>query len=361
MKILIVHASAGAGHKSAAEAIGDGIKGHSSHDSLVLDALDKTSPAFKNLYRTTYTTMITHVPWLWGAVFRLLDIKFLQGLVRSFRRLYNAMNMRVLHRFLIDEQFDVIISTHFMPVEVVSALKRSGKVKSKLICVVTDFDVHKIWLGSGVDTYCVASDWTKKRLTNFGVSSAKIVATGIPTHEKFSAQKNIGELKRKIGLAEDKFTVLVATGSFGIGPIEEIVNALIGFQIIVVCGHNKDLYERLKGKDSSLVKIMGLVNNMHELMAVADVMVTKPGGLSINEALVSQLPMVFFNAIPGQETNNIKILKEHDIGINTETVQEIVKALNAYKSSKDLFLTAVRNTKALARPRAVQDIINLIK
>ena len=110
-----------------------------------------------------------------------------------------------------------------------------------------------------------------------------------------------------MGLQPDLFTVLVATGSFGIGPIEGIIDVLKGFQVIVVCGHNRDLFRKLSGKYCALVKVLGLVDNMHELMAVSDAMVTKPGGLSICEALVSQLPLIFFNAIPGQEIGNIKV------------------------------------------------------
>ena len=262
---------------------------------------------------------------------------------------------------MIKGKFDYIVMTHFMPTEIAAALKRAGRISSKLITVITDFDVHKIWIAKGIDVYAVASDWTRGKLVSIGISPERVLASGIPTDEKFLTLVDISVLKRKLGLQEDIFTVLVATGSFGIGPIEDIISTLKGFQVIVVCGHNAGLFQKLSAKGLKHVHVLGLVDNMHELMAVSDVMVTKPGGLSISEALVSQLPLIFFNAIPGQETGNIKVLKTYGIGISGCSVTQIGEELKKLQTSKDLFLTVFKKTKALARPSAVKDIVSLIK
>lgn len=361
MKILVIHASAGAGHLKAAESLHNGIKSTTQHDVVLLDALDHSTPYFKELYKGTYFFLISKIPWLWGFFFWLLDVVWLQPLIRFVRRLYNRANTGKLHRYMKEERFDIIFSTHFMPTEVAASLKRSKQITAKLITIITDFDVHKIWLARGVDHYCVASDWTKDKIIKLGIATESVLASGIPTDEKFSAPVDIGSLKEKLGLRENIFTVLIATGAFGIGPIEEVINVLAGFQVIVVCGHNEDLYKRLGSKKNDLVKVLPLVDNMHELMAVSDAMVTKPGGLSISEALVSQLSLIFFNAIPGQETGNIKVLKKHEIGISGCSVSQIGEELVRLKFSRDIFLTTLKKTKALARPGAVRDIISLIK
>ncbi len=361
MKVLVIHASAGAGHLKAAEAIYEQIQKDTNHQAVLVDALDYTSPFFKKMYRGSYFFMISKCPPLWGFFFALVDLDFLQPLIRAGRRIYNGLNGRKLHRYLCDQQFDYIFSTHFMSTEVSAALKRSGRIRSKIVTVVTDFDVHKIWRAKGVDQYAVASDWTKEKVKTLGVPEKNIVVTGIPTNEKFSGQPDVATLKTKLEIRHDVFTVLLATGSFGIGPIEEIIAKLKGFQVVVICGHNKSLFQRLSREKLDLVKVCGLVDNMHEWMAVSDAMVTKPGGLSISEALVSQLPMIFFNAIPGQETNNIKVLKEHGIGVNSRCIEDIVRAVTTLKSSRDAFMTALKKTKALARPSAVKDIVGLIK
>ncbi|MBZ0166524.1 MAG: hypothetical protein K8I00_06925, partial [Candidatus Omnitrophica bacterium] len=295
----------------AAKAVYDELARESDHQVEFLDALDYANPIFKNSYGGSYTFLITKWPQVWGVFFGLVDIPWLQPLIRVVRRAYNALNTPRLHRHLREGNYDWVVSTHFLPIEVVSALKRAGQSSAKLMACVTDYDVHRIWLGSGVDLYCVASDWTMQKLIRLGVPAEKIKVTGIPCHKKFIRQQDVCQLRERLGLDAGQFTVLIATGSFGIGPIEEIIDTLRSFQIVVVCGHNKSLYERLQKKSPAHVKIMGLVDNMHELMAAADVMVSKPGGLSITEALVSRLPLIFFNAIPGQETQNIMVLKEY--------------------------------------------------
>ncbi len=361
MKILVIHVSAGAGHFKAAESLYNGIKSTTEHDVVLVDALDHSTPYFKELYKGTYFFLISKVPWLWGFFFWLLDVAWLQPFIRFVRRLYNMVNTGKLHQFLQEEQFDAIFMTHFMPTEVAASLKRSRRISSKLITIITDFDVHKIWIANGIDHYCVASDWTKDKIVKLGIAPHSVLASGIPTDEKFSVPVDIGVLKKKLGLHENIFTVLVATGSFGIGPIEEIIDVLVEFQVIVICGHNESLYQKLSTKKYQLVKVLGLVDNMHELMAVSDAMVTKPGGLSISEALVSQLSLIFFNAIPGQETGNIRVLKKYEIGISGCSVSQIGEELVRLKFSRDVFLTTLKKTKALARPRAVRDVISLIK
>ncbi|HPN88512.1 MAG TPA: glycosyltransferase [Candidatus Omnitrophota bacterium] len=362
VRVLIVHATAGAGHQKAAEAILHGLKNHTPYDVSLLDILDYSSPLFKSLYRKTYFLLISKFPQVWAFFFGLLDVPFLQPLVRWARRLYNALNVGKFHKLLIEGQYDCVISTHFMPTEIASALKRKGLIKSKLITVITDYDAHRIWISEGIDAYAVATDWTKNKVMSLGISEEKIHVTGIPTDEKFGKSVDVSDLKRKLGLQENVFTVLAATGSFGIGPIEDIIAGLndAQTQIVVVCGHNEELFKRLEAKKNTLIKPLAYVDNMHELMAVSDVMVTKPGGLSISECLVSQLPMIFFSAIPGQETNNIKVLAEYGIGLKGFTVDEIIKHVQDLKSSRDQFLTTMKRIKDIARPNAVKDIIKLI-
>lgn len=361
MKVLVIYATAGAGHRKAAEALYSGLKSRPDIDAFLVDSLDYTNPFYKQLYSQTYTFLISKTPWLWGFLFGLLDIKWVLPLVRLVRRIQNAVNARRLSQHLIREKFDYIFSTHFFPTEVAAYLRKKGKINTTVVCSVTDFDVHTIWLADGVDYYTVASEWTKDKLQTLGISEGKIIVSGIPTDKKFSDIKDIDALRQKLDLKKDVFTVLVATGSFGIGPIEEIIRQLPDFQVMVVCGHNKALYKRLSRTEKELVKIFGLVDNMYELMAAADIMITKPGGLSISEALVSGLPLVFFNAIPGQESDNIKVLKEYGIGISGCRIEEMAKILDRFKSSSEEFQAAQERTKILAKPEAVNDIVALIK
>lgn len=360
MKILVIHATAGAGHKKAAEAIYNGIKAKMTVQVVLADALDYSNPVFKYSYPNFYSFVVSRMPWLWAFVFGLLDLPVVQPLVRIGRRIYNAVNTQKLHKFLVDEQFDWIICTQFLSAEVSGYLKRKGRIKSKVICVVTDFDVHRIWINQGIDYYTGASEYTQEKLVQLGVDRKRTFVTGIPTDPKFHKVWDQAEIRRTLGLDETKITTLIATGSFGFGPIEELVDILKGHQLIVVCGHNKKLYDRLSNRLLPQVKVCGLVNNMDELMAASDIMVTKPGGLSIAEALVKGLVLVFFSAIPGQEVNNVKVLEKSNVGLGIRDLNEIGKAVERLHSYREELNNQRVRSKQFGRPWAVDDIIRII-
>lgn len=359
-KILVVHASAGAGHKKAAEAVANGLKEIAAFEVVFADILDYTNPFYKSSYQKTYTFLVTKAPFLWALFFTLTDISFLRPIVKLLRRIVNSVNARAFENFLKKEQFDIVISTHFMPNEVASSLKSQGVIFSKIISVVTDFDVHSMWLAQEIDYYAAACGFTKDKLLSLGVTPEKIIVTGIPTDKKFFQPVDREQLRQKLGVKKDIFTVLIATGSFGMGPIEKLVEGLKGYQILVVCGNNKTLFERLKPKETDRVKIFGLVNNMDELMSLGEAMVTKPGGLSIAEALIKELPLIFFSAIPGQEVNNVKVLGQYGIGVLGYTIEGIIEEVKKLSTSGDYLKHTKENIKQLASPAAVSEIIKLI-
>jgi len=234
--------------------------------------------------------MVGKLPKLWAVFFDITDREWAQPLFQGTRRIYNGANTAPLVKFIKENNFDVIMTAHFLSTEVVGYLRRTGQFKGKLVTVVTDYDVHKIWLTKGVDEYCVATDFTKSRLVDMGVDAAKIFVTGIPVDEKFCQQRDKAELRRKLGVDPAAFTVLLSTSSFGFGPIEELAEKLKDVQLFIISGNNKQLKERLAAKNNPKHKILGFVDNMEELMAASDVMLTKPGGLSISEALANGLP-----------------------------------------------------------------------
>jgi len=361
MKILITYATAGAGHKKAAEAIYHQLSRDSRHQVVFQDVLEYTNRFYKSSYSKGYTFLITRLPWLWGIFFGLLDQPWLFPVMTLARRINNTLNAGAFHQYLIEQQFDYIISTHFLPNEVAGYLKRSGKICSKILSVVTDYDVHRIWLSKGIDDYAVASGWTREKMRILGFEEKVVHVTGIPTDEKFAEHRDIQALKEKLGIRDGVFTVLIATGSFGIGPIEKIVRHLEGIQVLVVCGHNQGLHNRLARKQNPLVKAFGFVNNMDELMAVSDAMITKPGGLSISEALVTGLPLIFFNAIPDQEENNVKVLAAHGVGVSHCPVEQMAAVLKHFQDAPEEYREARLKSQRLGRPNAVKDILALIQ
>ncbi len=360
MKILVIHASAGAGHTKAAEALFSHLKETTSFDVKIADSLEYSSWIYQKAYRQGYAFLVGRVPWLWGLLFGLADAPALSCLSKFLQRVGNNIHAKPLKKFLIAEKFDYIFSTHFLANEIAGYLKKRGMIHSQIVSIVTDYDVHRIWLADGIDYYTVACDYTKERLIKLGVREVKIVVSGIPTDKKFSRPVDNHELRIKLQIKEGVFTVLIATGSFGIGPIEQVINRLRGYQILVVCGRNKKLFHKLVQKNMELVKVCALVSNMDELMSAADVMITKPGGLSISEALVKGLPLVFFSAIPGQEAHNARILKSYGIGFTGKSIDDIHAEIKKLSSSKDYYALMQKNIAQLARPSAINEIARLI-
>ena len=356
-KILILHASAGAGHRKAAEAVFNGLRRRGTSADIV-DALTYTSPFFRKTYSQGYEFMVGKLPKLWAVFFGLTDQKWFQPVFRAVRRLYNRLNAAPLVRFIRDGQYDVIVTTHFLSTEVCGWLRRSGQISAKFVTVVTDFDVHRIWQVRGVDVYLVASEYTRRRLIALGVDEKQVFVTGIPVDEKFIRPRDKGETRRRLGLRENLFTVLLSTSSFGFGPIEELATLLKDIQLIIICGNNKVLFEKMMARGNALHKICGFVDNMEEMMAASDVMLTKPGGLSVSEALANNLPLIFFSAIPGQEAGNVRVLAEHGIGLSDKTLPEIAAALKTFAASPETFQAAREATKVLARPHSVADVIS---
>lgn len=326
-------------------------------EAVIEDALSHTNPFFSKAYTQGYEFMVGKLPNLWAVFFDLTDKKEMLPLFQTTRRFYNGLNTVKLEKFVTENAFDVVVTTHFLSTEVLGHLRQTGRLKARLVTIVTDYDVHKIWLSKGVDLYLVASEFTKGRLLELGVAPEKVAVTGIPVDEKFIAARDKTETRRKLGLKEDVFTVLLSTSSFGFGPLEELAEELSNIQMIIICGNNKELFDRMTARKNPLHKICGFVGNMEEMMAASDVMITKPGGLSITEALANNLPLIFISAIPGQEAGNVRVLAEHGIGISEKSIEEIAAEIQRFASDPSAINAAREATKRLARPDSVARIV----
>jgi len=329
-KILIFYATAGIGHKKAALAVKEAFDIAGRKDVLLKDALDYTNAFFKRSYCATYLFLIKYVPTLWGFFYYILDNPMIFAFLKPARRLVNYINCKRLVEFLLTTKPKTVIVTHFLALEVIANLKRKGVLNTRLVAVVTDYKSHTFWISKYVDSYIVASDYTKEDLLGRGVDSGRIKVFGIPCEKKFSEKHDINALKTKMGLDLNKKTIFILSGGFGVGPIANIVLHLDrleeDFQAIVVCGYNKKLYEKLEKIAASakhMFKIHGFVNNIDEMMAVSDVLVSKPGGISVTEALNASVPMIVMSPIPGQEMRNYRFMEKNGTALKIQKPDQI--------------------------------------
>jgi len=362
MKVIITYASAGAGHFKAAEAIGDYLKERCPAIELKLvDILDKTNPLFKFYYSFGYSLLVRRAPFLWRIAFWFTELRTLRSFTKFIAHIIDRLNAGDFINFLVSENPDFIISTHFFSSEISAIVKKDKKIKSKLITVITDFSVHPFWVSSPTDIYIVATPITKNELIRQGVDAGLIKDSGIPVHAKFLKQFEKPALCKKLRLQPDQFTVLVATGSFGIGPIEEIVKLLHkDVQLLVVCANNKKLYKKLKQKTYPEVSVFGFVDNMQELMAVSELIITKPGGLTISEILKMELIPIFISAIPGQEAGNVEVLKQYGIGLSLKNADDIKNIILDFKEHPDRMKPMKDNIKKIKNPDCLTEICNAV-
>jgi processive 1,2-diacylglycerol beta-glucosyltransferase len=370
-RVLILSASAGAGHLRAADAVEKAVRttGLASEVQNV-DVLRFTNQVFRHLYSKAYIDLVNRAPEVLGWLYDHLDVP---GKNDEIRLALDRLNTGPLVRFLNKYQPDVAICTHFLPSEIVSWLKGSRQVRVMNAVVVTDLDVHAMWLCRNCEHYFVALEETKVHLTALGVPAEKVTVSGIPIDPVFGEAKDPVAMRRKHGLDERRFTILVSAGGFGVGPVEHIIEALSRLtrpaQVVVVCGRNEELRTRLGRLVESLqpriqgvsFRLLGFTSEMDELMTAADLFVGKPGGLTTSEALAKGLPMVVINPIPGQEERNSDHLLEEGIAIRCNNLPAL-----AYKIERLIDepgkLTLMRgNALALGKPRAAFTIVERLE
>ena len=363
MKILIVYATAGAGNRRASEAIYSYLKKDESLDVVKIDALDYSNALFKLLYSEGYLFLVTHLSFIWVFLFYLPGNKFTSFLANSLRFFVNRINLYRLASYILKENPDCLLSTHFLPNEVGTFLKVFFKAKFKLVSIVTDFTVHPFWVARGVDKYIVASKNTQDEIVSLGVDKEKTKVIGIPIDERFYSKSDRKILSNNLEIADNLFTALIVTGAIGIGPIEEIVKTLTqeNIQTIVVCGSNKKLYSNLVNLNIKTAKILGFVNNIHELMDVSDCIITKPGGLSVSEAIIKNLPMIFISPIPGQETANANLMSRLGVGFSIDSPEDILKKIVELRNDPAKIEYIRNKLKSISNTSTLKEIADEIR
>ena len=363
-RVLVMSASVGAGHLRAAQAVELALK-QVVPDATVknLDVLSMTNAAFRRVYAKAYLDLIHRAPHVLGYFYDMLD-RPPGKMGDKFRLLLQKLNLGKFLTFLKTEPFDLVINTHFLPAEIVASLRKDGKLSVKQVTATTDFDTHRLWVNQPCDRYFTATEEGALYLHSWGVPAEDIFITGIPVDPVFSVDKDRDALVKKHGLGGDRPIVLQMAGGFGVGPIEQLYRAILavdkGLEVIVVCGRNeavkKDL-EAVPVPERHRAKIMGFTTDVDELMALADLIVTKPGGLTTSEALARGCRMVIVNPTPGQEDRNSDFLLENGAAIKVNNVATLAHKVSALLKNEERMIQLRANALRLGRPRAAFDVV----
>lgn len=371
-KILIFYASYGGGHLSAANSIKDYLSNHYENiDVELIDCMKYINKPIEKITTTAYNEMAKKAPWAWGKIYS--DSQ--KGPLAHITTRSNQVFAIKLLRLLREKKPDLIISTHPFGSQMCSYLKRKGKITSKIATILTDFAPHDQWLvGSDyTDYFFVAHNKMKEYLISKNIPENKIFATGIPISNKFLETFDTSKILNSLGLKENLKTVLFfAGGKFGLGKSRtlEIFNTLVNdfnnIQVIAISGKNKKMYEEFNqivkiANKTDFIKVFEFVNNVPELMAVSDVVITKPGGLTTTESLVSGLPMIIINPIPGQEEENAQFLEHSNVGIWLKKQMNITETISNFLSDNEKLKQMKENTKKISNRNSTKDICTILE
>ena len=330
-KILIVGVSAGAGHIRAAQAIESYLQ-KEGHEVKNVDLMDYSKKWFKTIYADKYIDLINEHPKVWKFLFNITD-KPVKRSVYKTRRWFEYKLHKKFFDMVNEFKPDHVIATHFMPPEILVRYREKYLEDFELHVVVTDFDVHQLWIHPQVDHFFVAGNLAKKKLLQNGICPNDITVSGIPIMPQFFLSFEKEAVIKKWNLDSNKKTILLMAGGAGVGDLdivsENIVSSLDNIQVIALPGKNQELLEKLKllqNKYSNLLPI-SFTKEVHELMFLSDVVVTKPSGLSTSECIALKKPMILINPIPGQEEINAQNIENLGLGMLSNNVAEDLKIM----------------------------------
>ena len=367
-KVLLLSASAGAGHLRAAEALEKAFneaKDAESREVRHIDVLNYTNKLFRHFYSKAYIDLVNKMPEVPGWMYDKLDKPW----KNERRRLaLDKLNTRPFVKLLRTYQPDLIVCTHFLPAEIVSWLKARERLSSRQVIIVTDFDVHAMWLVHHYERYFVALEEARVYLEALGIPPNKITVSGIPIDPVFAVKKNKQEMRAKHGLAADRTTILLSAGGFGVGSVDALVNSLLPLQhraqIVAICGRNEELKKRLsrlaariKPDATVTLKPFGYTKEMDELMTASDIVIGKPGGLTTSEALAKGLVFVIVNPIPGQEERNSDHLLEAAVAIRSNNLPTLSYKLDRLLADPQRFRSMQTNSRRMGHPNAAKEIV----
>ena len=335
-----------------------------------VDALAFTNKLFRDFYSKLYIKLVQDAPTLLGWWYEKSDEPWKTD---RMRLLLDRLNTRPLVRLLAKMQPDITVCTHFMPAEIISHLITKKVIQAKLSIVVTDYDFHAMWLSRAFHRYFVALDETKAYLTALGLPGDRITVSGIPVDPDFGRNQDKPSLRRKLGLRQDSPVILVSAGALGVNPAEQVVKSLRQMphraQVVVISGKNPEAKARVEAelqKSADIpskveFKVLGYVDDMPAWMGAADLLVSKPGGMTSAESMASGLPMVIYDPIPGQEERNCDQLLEKGAAIKCNEIiilgYKVGKLLGESGRLEAMRLSARRMGQPQAATKVVQTLI----
>lgn len=312
-RFLLVTASIGSGHEKAAAAIAAAIKARDARAAVTtVDFMSRKTSLLNAIMKSCYLQMLKLVPNLYEFMYQFAASKKQGGFLQLLIAKAMARNIKRLIR---QHNPQVIICTHPFPAEAVSHLSKEWRKNFLSAAVITDYSVHQMWICPHMDLYFVGCEFMKKQLIAHEIREEIIHVTGIPVAEEFCREQDKGKCREQLKLDKGKPVILMMGGGLGLGrmasALEQLERIPVRLQILAVTGRNISLKQRaqeLAAASKHSMRVIAYSDDIPLLMGAADVLVTKPGALTLTEAMSLHLPMVLHEPIPGPETDNARYM-----------------------------------------------------
>ncbi|HUY12519.1 MAG TPA: glycosyltransferase [Terriglobia bacterium] len=365
-RVQILTLSVGAGHVRASAVVRSALEdGREELDVRLVDALEGAKPWFHWLYVHPYWLMLRYRRGLWRRLYERREKRRHRSTAPHW--VFRRGCSRVL-RDLAAFSPNLLIVTEIGAAEIASLGKREGWYSGPVLAVTTDFNSEPPWVQPEIDFYCVASDSAKQQLIGWGVSPNRILNCGVPVDPVFALPFDRQEILQSLGLSPRRPVVLVMGGGMGPWPIDSIVEHLENcnqpLQVVAIAGRDRRMRSRLdslRGKLALDLFPFGWTDRIPELMAAADLLITKPGGLTASEALAAGLPMVLTHPIPGPEERNMEYLVRNGVAVQVEQNQDIPGVVSSLIAQPLRLQDIARRARDLSRPDAAHAVAQVAR
>ena len=362
-RVLILTASYGSGHNEAARALAIALAAQGA-EPIVVDHFRACAPAvFDRLSRAAYLALLRHAPALWGLAYELGD-----RLASDSWLTFGASHVggSALAALLDRLAPDAVLTVHATPAVIMAELAASGRRLPPHVTVVTDFVAHSQWMAAaGIDRYCVAADEVGREFVARGIPRQRIDVTGVPVRPEFGIAVDGTEARQALGLDDRAPVVLAMSGSWGsLGRLPQVARVLLAterpVQGLLVAGHDARLEATLAAQTAgSRLRTVGFVPDVRRLMAAADLLITKAGGMTLAEALAAETPLLLYGSLPGQERRNERFASRAGIALVARDRRHLAALVDRALGDRGLLETLRERMRAHRRPDAAHVIADL--
>lgn len=362
--ILILHASVGTGHKTAAQALEKAFQQRGAGRVWVQDTLDYGSGVFRRLYADLYLELAERTPELWGFAYRGTN-REQSSVERELRKIYSRIGVYRIDE-LRDLRPDAVICTHFLPIDAVSNSLVEVNLPAPVYCVVTDYVGHPFWAHPDLEGTFVGNALAREMLISHGVPGARIHVTGIPVDPGLAQPKDAAAIRARHDLGEGSVITLIASGLAG-GMVRGIVEGLLqrplAGVLLVVTGRSPDVQEALAELPASptlAVRVLGFIDYLDDLIAASDLVVSKAGGLITSEVMARATPMLVIDPVPGQEEFNADYVAGSGVGTQARLPDSAPYMVELLLRDPERLTTMRARAREFGRPRAALDVADIV-